>query len=95
NTSCFSQPAAFTFGDGPATEPNVRTDSVRNIDFSLFKEFPFREHITAQFRAEAFNFFNTPRFSGPGTVLGNADFGVVSSQANSPRQIQLALRVFF
>jgi hypothetical protein len=95
NTSCFSQPAAFTFGDGPATEPNVRTDSVRNIDLSLFKEFPFREHVTAQFRAEAFNFFNTPRFSGPGTVLGNAGFGVVSSQANSPRQIQLALRVLF
>jgi len=48
-----------------------------------------------QFRAEALNAFNTPRFSGPNTSVTSSSFGVVSSQANAPRQIQFGLKVLF
>jgi hypothetical protein len=46
------------------------------------------------FRFEFFNAFNRVQFSAPGTQVDNiAAFGVVSGQANSPRQIQLALKL--
>jgi len=95
DTTAFAQPAAFTFGNAPRTLPDVRSDSLKNVDFSLFKEFPFLEHNTVQLRAESFNGFNTPQFGVPGTVLGASDFGVVNTQANNPRQIQFGLRVIF
>jgi hypothetical protein len=44
----------------------VREDGIKNIDLSLFKEIPFVEPRRVEFRAEAFNLFNTPRFGLPG-----------------------------
>jgi hypothetical protein len=41
----------------------------RRLDFSLFKEFPVREAIRLQFRAEVFNLFNSPNFGNPNTGL--------------------------
>ena len=95
DTSKFSQPAAFTFGNTGRTLPNVRGDGPANIDFSLFKQFPFLESRRVEFRAEAFNLTNTPQFDLPGQAFGGGSFGVVSAQANSPRQVQLALKVVF
>ena len=64
-------------------------------DFSVFKTFPIREAIRFEFRAEFFNFANHPLFGAPGEVFGNAQFGVVNAQANSPRQVQLGLKLYF
>ena len=52
-----------------------------------------RAHI--EFRAEAFNLTNSPLFNAPGLSLGGSTFGVVTSQQNAPRQIQLVLKVLF
>jgi hypothetical protein len=88
-------PAQFTRGTLGRTIHSVRTDTAKNIDFSLFKSFRPVERMTIQFRAEAFNLFNTPLFSGPNVTVGSALFGVVSSQENDPRQIQLGLKLLF
>ncbi len=93
--AAFSQPAAFTFGNGPRILPNVRGDGDQNFDASLFKEFPFSEEKRLEFRAEAFNLFNTPQFGFPGITVGSNAFGVVTSQRNIPRQLQLGLRLRF
>ncbi|MBI4903163.1 MAG: hypothetical protein HY820_05970 [Acidobacteria bacterium] len=73
------QPAAFTFGNLGRVMPNVRVDGVHNWDFSVFKSFPIREARRIEFRAEFFNFTNTPQFAPPCQAFGNAAFGVVSS----------------
>jgi hypothetical protein len=51
--------------------------------------------VRVQFRAEWFNAFNTVRFSGPNTSVTAANFGVISTQSNSPRQTQFGLKVLF
>jgi hypothetical protein len=101
-------PCAFT----PQTEGTVG-DTARNslygphfrhLDLSLFKDFPVTERMKVQFRAEAFNISNTPSFymdnnvnSGPGTRLGNGNFGQITSTDPNyvPRQLQFALKFQF
>ncbi|MGH9160150.1 MAG: TonB-dependent receptor domain-containing protein, partial [Vicinamibacteraceae bacterium] len=95
DTSVFSQPAPFTFGNAPRVLPNVRADGISNLDFSLFKRFRIMDDRRVELRAEVFNLFNHSQFAAPGQVFGNPTFGVVNSLANNPRQIQLALKVYF
>jgi hypothetical protein len=54
-----------------------------------------REGSFLEFRAEAFNALNHPQFAAPNTVVGAGQFGKVTSQANSPRQVQLGLKLYF
>jgi hypothetical protein len=95
DTSVFGQPAAFTFGNMGPRLPDVRNDGVYNWDLSLFKDFQVVERVKVQFRAEFLNAFNTPRFGGPNTSVTSSTFGVITSQANAPRQIQFGLKVLF
>jgi hypothetical protein len=94
-TSVYTQPAAFTFGNLGRYLPDVRTDMVRNWDLSLFKQFSITERVRTQFRAEFFNAWNTPRFGSPNTTVNSAAFGVITGQANAPRQIQFGLKLLF
>lgn len=41
----------------------------KNVDFSAFKNFRLAESVRLQFRAEFFNFFNTPQFNVPNRGL--------------------------
>ncbi len=95
NTAVFSQPATYTFGNVSRTLPDIRTPGARNLDLSLFKHFAITEHFTLEFRAESFNAFNTPIFGGPNTSVTASTFGVITTQANAPRQTQLALKFIF
>ena len=95
DTSVFSQPAPFTFGNTGRTLPDVRAPGARNLDLSLFKSFAIVERLSVQLRAETFNLLNTPRFGTPDSVLSDAAFGVIAAQANSPRQIQFGLKLLF
>ena len=73
----------------------MRAPGIRSFDLSLFKNYKLMQRLTAQFRAEAFNALNTPQFSGPTVSLSSVSFGVVSSTANTPRQMQLGLKLLF
>jgi hypothetical protein len=45
---------------------NIFRDSgFRNVDFSVFKKFSFKERYGAEFRVELFNSFNHPIISNP------------------------------
>jgi hypothetical protein len=98
NKTCFTVPGAFTFGNTSRTMPNLRGPGTNNWNATIYKRFPIRERFVLQFRAEAFNLFNTPNFGPPNvqasTAAGNT-FGVISSQINNPRLIQLALKLSY
>ena len=97
NTAAYSVPAPFTYGNASRTIPNVMSDGIINVDFSLFKDFHFREKTKLQFRAEAFNLTNTPVFDTPGVNVQSQTFGVVTATAFSPkpRELQMALKLTF
>ncbi|MBI2689790.1 MAG: TonB-dependent receptor [Acidobacteria bacterium] len=93
NPAAFSQAPQFSFGNVSRMNP-LRGPGQINWDVSMFKTFSVTERIKAQFRAEALNFTNTPMFSGPNTTFTSPQFGLISSQANFSRLIQLGVRFF-
>jgi hypothetical protein len=95
DTDQIKLPAQFSFGNLSRTSNSVRSDGIQQIDFSIFKEIKITERVKTQFRAEWFNFTNTPIFDNPATTVGAGSFGRVTSTANSPRQTQLALKILF
>jgi hypothetical protein len=95
DTAQFTIPKQYTFGNVGRIHPTVRTDATEQLDFSVFKDIPINERIKAQLRAEWFNLTNSPIFNFPNTTVGTGTFGVVTSQANAPRQTQLALKIIF
>ncbi len=92
NAGAFSIPVD-SFGD--FGKDVLRSASVGDVDFSLFKMFPIKESFQLEFRAEAFNIFNIQSFAPPGVDIGTSDAGVVSAVELQPRQIQLALKLRF
>jgi hypothetical protein len=58
------------------------------------KEFSIQERLRLQFRFESFHFTNTPRFGVPGSTLGTATFGQITS-ADTPRNQQLGLKLIW
>ena len=93
NVAAFVNPAPFTFGN--MGRNSLRGDWNKNLDLSLFRAFSITESKRFEFRAEAFNVTNTPVFATPDNNLGDPNFGVVSSTANSERQLQIALKFYF
>ena len=93
--SAYSQPLPFTFGNMGPRVSDLRNDGVFNYDLSVFKNFHATEKVNVQLRAEALNAFNTPRFGSPNTSVTSSSFGVITGQANSPRQIQFGLKALF
>ena len=95
DAKAFSAPDPFTYGNVGRTLPDVRGPRLSNMNLSLLKTFALTEKLNLQFRAEAFNFTNSPMFGMPNQSFGAAAFGTITSVQNTPRQLQLALRLFF
>jgi hypothetical protein len=92
NTGVFTQPAQFRFGNQGVNQ--VRGAGRLGLNASILRDFPITESKRLQFRAESFNLLNRANFNLPGQILGNPDFGLISS-AQQPRQVQLGLRFIF
>jgi hypothetical protein len=66
------------------------------VDLSVGKRTQLTGRVNAVFSVEAINVFNAVQFTNPTLNLSNpTNFGVITSQANSPRAIQLGFRVEF
>jgi len=102
NSSCFTAPPDFTFGNEPRVDPRLRSQGVGNFDFSLFKRTRFvaNDRLGLEFRTEFFNIFNRTQFAPPNTICcttNNKNFGVVTSTApgTNPRLVQFGLKFIF
>lgn len=95
DTSLFSTAPAFQFGNAPRVMPNLRSDGVKNLDFSLFKNNRFKNgKWNAQIRIEAFNLLNRTQFNAPNTQVDAGAFGTVSG-AGAARQVQIGAKFLF
>ena len=106
----FFDTCAFTSNNGPAVFGNsgrniVRGPGFQEWDISILKNFPIREQMQLQFRAEFFNAFNHPNLLwGPIGALGQVEpvaievgtpqFGYPQA-ARDPRLVQFALKFVF
>ena len=79
----------------PSRVPGLRGHWLNLWDISLIKQLRFSDRVRAQFHAEFLNAFNRTVFTNPNTDPTNANFGKVTSQANLPRDIQLAMKLTF
>jgi hypothetical protein len=99
NTGAFntvsSQQLSNNFRTFPSQFNNLRIDSGNNINVNLTKSFVIHENIKMQFRAESFNLTNRPVFDTPNLSATSSTFGYITATTNSPRAIQLALRLTF
>jgi hypothetical protein len=70
------------------------------MDVSLFKNTSLSERTSLQFRAEFFNVINHPNLGPPNATVfssgtTNASAGLITTLANTPRQIQFGLKLMF
>ena len=96
NVACFVSPPRFTFGNESRTDSTLRLPGVADWDLALFKETHLTERVALVFRVESFNLFNRVQFGGVGTSVGSLTTnGQITTQANDPREFQLAGRINF
>jgi hypothetical protein len=110
NLGCYVQgsgiltpPAFGTIGD--AKRNIFRSPAYYNVDFSVSKTWTFKEHYSAQFRAEFFNLFNRADFPIPAvTDPSKGQFGCSCTTpdvnnpvlgSGGPRHIQFGLKLAF
>jgi outer membrane receptor protein involved in Fe transport len=96
DTAAFVNPPEYRMGTAARTYADVRRDNYRNINLSLARNFVLHEQVRLQFRCEFLNVLNQVIFGTPGTdVATPSTFGFVTTQGNTPRNIQMVLRVTF
>lgn len=101
----FTQPASFfpaqpanTFGNQTRYNPNFRQFGNYNENLSFAKTFPIKEQVRMDLRWEMFNAFNRVRFGTGSLTLQSPQFGQLTSSGdllNSPRSMQVALKLYF
>ena len=95
NPAAFTVTPAYAFGN-VSPRITVYSPPLFNIDASMFKTVTIKEHYKFQFRAEALNLTNTVLFANPTlNVNSPSTFGVITSQTNFPRMLQLGARITF
>jgi hypothetical protein len=95
NIAAFAQPTG-AFGSSMPTIDGLRGFASLNEDVALSKTINMQGRSTLQIRVEMFNALNRVVFGSPASNIGNAEtFGRITSQSNSPRNMQIALKVTF
>ena len=91
--SCFVAAKAGTFGNSGTGI--LFGPSKFYADIGIHKNFFLREDLRLQFRGEMFNVFNHPNLGNPVTSFDNQFLRQIQTKLQTPRVIQLALRLNF
>ena len=81
---------------GTAGLHSLRGPGLTNPSISAARSFPITERFATEFRAEAFNFTNTPQFNNPNASVTGGSFGYITSTVgNSNRELRFSGRLTF
>lgn len=93
NPAAFLLPQQYVYGN--AGRGIVEGPPLRNMDLKIGKNFYLRERYRFEFRAEMFNFTNTPHFALPNATVNSPQEGMINATVGNPRLIQGALKFVF
>ena len=79
----------------PSTLKDMRAHDLHLMDLGLYKNFSLPRDMKLQIRFEAINSLNYTVLWSPQQDPRNANFGLVSTDRNSPRDIQIGARLTF
>ena len=82
------------FGNATIRNPNERSPWFLTENISIARTFDMRT-TSLEFRFEVFNLLNRTRWGNPDSTITSQNFGRVTTQSNSPRQMQLGIAVEF
>ena len=98
NPGAFQLPPVYTLGNAPRATALIRSPLSFNSNLSVEKDFSLamiHEGMKFELRLEAQNALNHPVFGTPDTSVDDPDFGIISYTSNSPRQVQLGMKITF
>ena len=75
--------------------PKLRSPWNFNENVALGRSFRFGERRSLDVRGEAFNVLNRVRWGGATNNITSATFGRLTTQGNTPRRMQIGMRLFF
>jgi hypothetical protein len=73
----------------------VRAPKLNQWDMSLLKNAKITERMSAQFRFEALNAFNSVWFRAPNTTPSSTSFGQITAEGSQPRKVQVQFKFLF
>jgi hypothetical protein len=94
DTNAYASPAAYSFGNGSRTEPDLRNPGTITFDSVLSRWQPIRERMRLQFRAELYNLLNHPNLGAPSASITSSTYGQIASKSGN-RTVTMALRLEF
>lgn len=103
NPAAFANPAPVAtigqtdFSPLGGQRSQVTGPPMRQLDMGVAKQLQVWGQRQLEFRAEGFNLTNTPSFNLPGSLNFNdaRNFASITSMRNTPRQIQLGVKVYW
>lgn len=84
-------PAQLRYGTGGRNI--LRSDGLKQLDFTVMKLFPITESKSLEFRSEFFNVTNHPTFAAPGTTINSSSGAQVGSTLNAARDCAIGVEV--
>jgi hypothetical protein len=94
NRAAFVQPVG-ELGNAPRINGDVRRFWNLSENISVAKTISVADGLRLDVRMEAFNMFNRVVWGAPNTDFNSANFGQITTQGNSPRQMQLGLKLYW
>ena len=91
NPAAYSAAPAYTFGNAPRTNPDLRTPGQKNVDLSIQKAQKVAGK-TISVRADVLNVFDTPLFTNLVSQYGTSNFGQLTAVGGYARSVQFQVR---
>jgi len=96
NPAAFVYPANGVYGNTPSRIPWIRGPMIINEDLAILKSYRFTEKRYIEVRASASNFPNRRTLAAVDLNMTHPTFGKITQpQGNSPRSVQLGLKIYF